>query len=271
MNKKLLYFLLALAFVIGFILFLIYRPDEAEKRAEAALAQQFVYESPTQFFPDDTAEQLVQYTGVWLAYDEESEQAEWVGYLITKEQLEHPVTKRSNRFKTDKHIISGSATPKDYYKSGYDRGHLAPAADMLWSEDAMQESFYMSNMSPQLPAFNRGAWKRLEAAVRKVTLIEDSLIVISGPLFMDTLGYIGKNKVAIPSHYFKVIVDITKPGIGAVAYVMPNRNAKMDLDYYAISVDSLESLTGLDFMAELPDSIEDALEKEVSSELVAEF
>jgi endonuclease G len=267
-NKKLLLLLFLAAFVIGFILFLIYRPDQAEARAEAKRIHSYPYRGIEDFYSEPQGDQLVKYTSISLAYDEKHEQPLWVCYLLTKQQLEHPVCKRNNRFKADPNIVSGSASLSDYYKSGYDRGHLAPAADMLWSKQAMKESFYMSNMSPQLPAFNRGAWKRLESAVRKTARLEDSLIIITGPLFNDTLGSIGQNHVSIPAEYYKVVVDISAPHLGAVAFIMPHRNTKLPLNKFVVSVDSLEHYSGIDFMAPLPDPLENQLEGTIDKALL---
>ena len=182
--------------------------------------------------------------------------------------MEHSVYKRKNKFKSDPNIVSISASVKDYYKSGYDRGHLAPAADMLWSEKAMLESFYMSNISPQEPGFNRGAWKKLEGQVRKLALLEDSIIIITGPLFLDTLGSIGENKVLIPSHFYKAVIDISAPRLGALAFVMPNRNTKLPFDNFAVSIDSLELLIGLDFMESLTKDLQIQLESKIDKHLL---
>jgi len=275
MNKRklLLLILLLIALLIGFIWFVIYRPDKGESRqpTEGKIYHSYQFQNISDFFPEQKGDQLVEYTNINIAYNEANEQALWVCYLITKEHLQNPVCKRNNRFKPDPNIYSGSASPKDYYKSGYDRGHLAPAADMLWSEDAMKESFYMSNMSPQKPGFNRGAWKRLESAVRKTTLLEDSLIIITGALFDDSIGSIGENKVTVPAYYYKAVIDISAPHLGAVAFVMPNRNTKLSLDKFAVSLDSLEELSHLNLMEPLPDDLENQLESTVDAELLEEL
>jgi len=210
----------------------------------------------------------LQYESISLAYNEYHEQSIWVCYLLTKRHLNHPVCKRNNRFKSDPNVYSKSASTKDYYKSGYDRGHLAPAADMLWSENAMQESFYMSNMSPQKPEFNRGIWKKLEGKVRKLAQSEDSLIIITGPIFEDNLGTIGDNNVSGPGYFYKAIIDISAPQIGSVAFIIPNRNTKLPLRKFAVSIDSLELISHLDLMAPLPDALEMQLESTVDKSLM---
>ena len=103
---------------------------------------------------------------------EEHEQPAWVIYRLTKQQALTKAAKRDDNFKEDPSVPTGSATLADYRRSGYDRGHLAPAADMAYSRQTMEDSFFMSNMSPQRPAFNRGIWKDLEAQVRDFAISE---------------------------------------------------------------------------------------------------
>ncbi len=106
------------------------------------------------------------YAGFALLYSEPHEQPAWVAYLLTDDEVQGTLS-RTNNFRADPGISTGSAALSDYRGSGYDRGHLAPAADMKWSSAAMSESFLMSNMTPQVPGFNRGIWKKLEAWVRE--------------------------------------------------------------------------------------------------------
>ena len=251
MTKKQIYLslFLLIALAIGFIIFVIYQPEKKAEKPAQIIYHSFPYKRISDFYPSNHGDQLLEYTSIKLAYIERHEQALWVCYLLTKQHLEKPVCKRSNRFKYDSNVHSRSSTLKDYYKSGYDRGHLAPAADMLWSEKAMKESFYMSNISPQKPGFNRGVWKKLEGRVRKLTLKEDSLIIITGPIFRDTLGSIGANHVSVPGYYYKAIIDISAPSLGGIAFIIPNRNTKLPLSIFAISIYSLERVCNLDFMA----------------------
>ena len=150
-------------------------------------------------------EEIIQRQAYTLAYNEAHEQANWVAYMLLKNQSNSRV-ERSNRFMVDPLVSTGSATNADYAKSGWDRGHLAPAADLSWSKEAMQSSFYYSNMSPQWPAFNRGIWKRLEEQVRDWSLLYDTLYVVTGPILSSNLPYIGPNKVSVPKAFFKALV-----------------------------------------------------------------
>jgi endonuclease G len=200
-----------------------------------------------------TCDTILAYSGFHLGYNEEFEQAAWVAYVLSREEIESGQIERSDNFRADKSIASGSATPADYRGSGFDRGHLAPAGDMKWSELAMSQSFLMSNMSPQVPAFNRGIWRKLETAVRNWALEKDSLYVITGPLFSPADSLIGENGVGVPGFYFKVLVDLSPPDHDMIAFLLPNSGSSENLIQFAMPVDSLEQLSGYDFFASAPD------------------
>ena len=169
---------------------------------------------------------------------------------------------RSNDFESDPNVRTGSATDRDYKGSGYDRGHLAPAADMSSSANTMQESFYYSNMSPQDPSFNRGIWKKLEELVRDWAVDYKSVYVVTGPVLSDGLPTIGPNQVSVPKYYYKVILDHHEHP-KAIAFILPNQGSKESLTRYVVSIDELEKITGIDFFPGLVDKEENALEKEV--------
>jgi endonuclease G len=197
--------------------------------------------------------EIVTHTAYTLSYSEKYEQAEWVIYMLTKGRVENKVCKRNDHFIEDEDVASGSATPADYKKSGYDRGHLCPAADMAWSETTMRESFYMSNMSPQVQGFNRGIWKDLEEDVRRWAVENDSLWIVDGPILTNIDQYIGANRVGVPKKYYKLVFDFSqKDGYKAIAFVLPNQSSSANPMDFAITVDSLESLTGLNFFSKLP-------------------
>lgn len=196
---------------------------------------------------------LLSYTGFDLAYNENHEQATWVAYTLTAEEASSNRVGRSDRFRPDLAIRTGSASLADYRNSGFDRGHLAPAADMKWDSAAMAESFLFSNMSPQVPEFNRGIWKNLEEQVRIWAKEKDSLYVITGPVLDSTNTSIGLNRVSVPAYYFKVLVDLSPPDHSIIAFLIPNEKSDRDLFSYALSVDSLENFTGYDFFSSAPD------------------
>lgn len=204
-------------------------------------------------------ELLIEHPGFCLVYDEVHEQARWVAYTLTDSKT-HAVVSRSNNFREDPEVPTGSAGSADYRKSGFDRGHLAPAADMAWSEPSMDASFYYSNMSPQHPSCNRGVWKRLEEQVRRWAIQYDSIYVVTGPLLHSGLPVIGHNKVSVPEAYFKTVLRYDAEFSEVIAFVVPNEGSRADLKSFTITVDSLEQLNGTDFFPALTDSLENRIE-----------
>ena len=214
-------------------------------------------------------EKLIKHDGYSFVYSEEHEQAKWVAYVLNKKELSGTFD-RSDNFREDPSVSSGSASNLDYAKSGYDRGHLAPAADMKWSEKAMSESFYYSNMSPQLPAFNRGIWKVLEEKVRDWALENDSILIVTGPILPSKnekkLATIGPNSVAVPEYYYKAILDFKKEKSKSIAFILPNKGSKMPLQSFMVSIDYLEKFSEIDFFYKLDDKIENNVESKICKE-----
>ncbi|MBN2767317.1 MAG: DNA/RNA non-specific endonuclease [Paludibacteraceae bacterium] len=204
--------------------------------------------------------QVVEHPGFTLAYNEAHEQAAWVAYELTAAEVAGSVS-RTDRFMIDPAITTESANAEDYKGSGYDRGHLAPAADMKWSEEAMIASFYFSNMSPQLPSFNRGVWKKAEEQVREWARNYEAVYIVTGPVFAVDVEQIGKNAVSVPVYYYKALID--KRIEKAVALLIPHKPSKRSLADFCVSIDSLEILTGLDFFYLLPDEMEAEMESAV--------
>ncbi|QOI98914.1 MAG: DNA/RNA non-specific endonuclease [Flammeovirgaceae bacterium] len=207
-------------------------------------------------------EQLIEHTGFKLVYNENHEQANWVAYELTLEETRRGV-ERSDKFLPDQKVSTGTATPEDYKGSGYDRGHLAPAADMSWSAQAMKESFYFSNISPQVPAFNRGIWKRLEEQVRTWAQQDTAAFIVTGPVLSDSLPVIGPNQVSVPAYFYKALLVYRYQNQKAIAFIVPNKKSGLPLKHFAVTVDSLEHITGIDFFPALPDVIESKLESEL--------
>lgn len=216
----------------------------------------------------DSHDRIVKHHYFHLAYSEENEQASWALYLLTRQMVEKAEFPRKDNFREDPFVLSGSASPDDYRKSGYDRGHLVPAADMKFSALAMDETFFMSNITPQNRKFNSGIWKELEEKVRDWALREDSLLIVTGPvLARGNLGFIGENGVAVPRYFYKVILDITGPEPKGIAFIMENKGGQKNMFDYAVSIDSAESFTGLDFFYKLQRFDMDAIEGKLETEL----
>ncbi|MDP2089761.1 MAG: DNA/RNA non-specific endonuclease [Flavobacteriaceae bacterium] len=203
---------------------------------------------------------IITHTGYSLLYNETHEQANWVAYDLTKEET-NKLFDRTDKFIPDPKVKTGTANNKDYFGSGYDRGHLAPAADMAWSSTAMAESFYYSNMSPQTPSFNRGIWKKLEELVRTWAIENNTIYIVTGPVLTSGLQTIGANKVSVPTYFYKVILDYSEPSIKGIGFIIPNIGSVKPLQHFAVSIDSVEKFTEIDFFPLLPDDQEELIEK----------
>jgi len=210
-------------------------------------------------FSNGQTGELVSHSAIILSYDEEHEQAHWVSYKLTSAMLKGN-EKRTDKFKADPKVSTQSASPADYRLSGYDRGHLAPAGDFTYDAVAMAESFYMSNMSPQTPSFNRGIWKKLEDQVRYWAKANEEIYIVTGPVIKKKEITLGQNEVTVPEYFYKVIVDLHPPEYKAIAFLMKNEKSTRPLLDFAITVDSLERFAGLDFFPMLPDTLEMRIE-----------
>jgi endonuclease G len=260
-SKKTFYLLIVIFIVIIVLITLL----TLKKGKEETLPADFD-KTAFSYLPASTTNQLVQHTHFTLSYSEKDEQAEWVAYQLTLDELQNAAERKDN-FREDPKVLSGSASPDDYRRSGYDRGHLAPAGDMGFSEEAMSESFYMSNISPQDRAFNRGIWRALETQTRDWVADKGSLYVVTGGVLTEKIKVIGtKNKVTVPKYFYKVLLDLEGPGLDvkAIAFLLPNEGSGAPLSQFVISIDSLESLSGIDFFPALPDDLEEKLESSVS-------
>lgn len=205
--------------------------------------------------------ELVIHNHYRLFYSEQHEGAYWVVYRLDSLYLSGNAQRKDN-FKADPKVTTGSAHPDDYKGSGFDRGHLCPAASMTIDQTAMDESFYMSNMSPQSPSLNRGRWLTLEDQLREWVLHYDSLIVAVGPVYAKEYKVIGENEVAVPSQFYKIIWD---GGERMIGFLFPNEKCPEPLIYYAVPVDSIESLTGFDFFSIIPNKIEKVIESTINT------
>jgi endonuclease G len=203
--------------------------------------------------------------GYVLDYDTNTKVASWVSYHLTKDYLVQKVD-RSDDFRPDPDIPAGKRSEMaDYEKSGYDRGHLAPAEDMRRETKTESETFLLTNMSPQIGVgFNRAIWMQLEKKVRAWAKARKNIYVVDGPIYADKHPKtIGPDKVAVPTHFYKIVVSCAPDGkdLDAIAFIMPN----MDIsgkkpEAYITSIDEVEKETGLNFMPDLGKKEQDRLE-----------
>ncbi len=203
-------------------------------------------------YPEATGVEVIHQKHYSLGYSEQFEQPLWVFYKLTRESLRIPNVPRSDWFETDHKVSTQSARHSDYSGSGYSRGHLVPAGDMAFDRQAMQESFFMSNMSPQLSGFNGGIWRELEESVRDWAYENDEVYVASGPIFGNVAQYIGKqSEIGVPEAFYKVVLDVYGDGKKAIGFIVPHEVSTAHLSNFSVSIDEVERQTGIDFFDNL--------------------
>lgn len=214
-----------------------------------------------------TGGQILKRKGYTLSYNADYKTPQWVAWELTKKETKGKEG-RTDKFLPDPDVRGAKAYTSDYTKSGYDRGHMAPAADMKWSKQAMEESFYLSNICPQNPNLNRGDWNDLEEKSRQWAKKHGVIYVACGPIY-DTKRpkRIGNNKVAVPDAFYKVVLINAKKNPQAIGFIFPNKAGHKPLKKYIVSVDSVEKRTNIDFFPALPDEIENRIEAELAQEL----
>ncbi len=216
-----------------------------------------------QFYPSSTTGVIVKHGYYQLSYAEKHEQAEWVAYELRKDQLSQNDIKRPY-FVQDRDVKSGSADWRNYKKSGYDRGHLCPAADRRFDYDAFHETFLTSNISPQNHEFNAGVWNKLEQKTRYWAKKYDGVFVATGGVLENGLKTIGDERVSVPNQFYKVIMDASGKDKKVIAFLIPNRDTNKSFYDFVVTVDEIEKRTGIDFFQGLPDSEEDRLESSIN-------
>ena len=218
--------------------------------------------------PNGKQGQVIQRTGYTLAYDKKTKTPQWVAWELTKEETKGN-HERTDKFLPDPNVEGAKVVTTDYTGSGYDRGHMAPAGDMKWSKKAMEESFYMSNICPQIHHLNTGDWNELEANTRKWARRYGSVYVTCGPIYNGSrrTQYIGKNRVKVPDAFFKVILIQSPKKTCALGFFFENEAGQRPLNEYLVSIDYLEQTTGIDFFPALPDELENLLEAETHNRL----
>jgi endonuclease G, mitochondrial len=211
-------------------------------------------------------DQVVRHTRITLRYREQYEQADWVAYRLTGAEARSYRSRENNKFVPDPLVETGSAVTSDYTRSGYDRGHLAPAGDFNINMRDKQETFYLSNVSPQEPEFNRNIWNNLEQKFREWAQRDDELFVVTGPILKAGLPTIGRsNEIAVPEQYYKIALCLTDTQPRMIGFIMNNEASTESLKTFVVSVDEIEKRTGIDFFARLPDDLERRLESKTAT------
>jgi len=206
---------------------------------------------------------IVRHKHFFLSYSEEHEQAEWVAYYLMSENnrqhhLERPY------FLQDPLVDTESTHWKNYKDTGYDKGHLVPAADMKFSKEAYNETFYTSNVAPQNKEFNSGIWNRLEQKARYWAEKYTAIFIVTGSILHDNLITIGEEKVSVPGYFFKILVRVQNDGLVMIPFLVPNEKSDAPLYKFAITINEIEAITGIDFNQKISEKIEEKIQKEMS-------
>lgn len=239
------------------------KPKTDEPKKVDPESAEFDFERAPKFgLPKYTeSDQLVFHRTYTLSYNEEAEQANWVAYKLTRADVSGTATRNNDQFTPDPKVKTGSAKLEDYRNSGYDRGHLLPSADRKGSEADQAETFYLSNVSPQVNAMNAGIWHQTEELVRDWARHYGKLYVVTGPSLKPMpLERIGGSRVAVPSFFYKVVLLANKKESKMIAFWIPNKGSRQPIANYVTTVDEVEELTGLDFFPQIPDKIERHIE-----------
>ena len=205
--------------------------------------------------------QLKSYKGMDISFNEKCHIPNWVSWELTDEETMGDVP-RKDKFTSDPDI-EGCPDSWDYSYSGYDRGHMAPAGDMKWDSKAMEETFFMSNICPQVNALNTGAWKNLEEKCRLWAQIDGRIYIVCGPIIDEKpMELIGDSRVWVPSRFFKAIIAPYSNPARGIGFIMPNEKVKGGMQPCAVTIDEIERITGHDLFPALPDDIEAELESQ---------
>lgn len=211
--------------------------------------------------PDSLPSQIVEYAGMTVSFNSRRHIPNWVAWELTADET-HGTVPRAKGFAADPDV-EGCPEPWEYSYSGYDRGHIAPAGDMKWSREAMTQSFFMTNVCPQVKSFNSGVWARLEEKCRTWAQTDSAIIIIAGPVMTDPVKEtIGDSHITVPQRFFKVILSPYADPPRAIGFLMNNGIVAGGMQAAAVSVDEVEQATGYDFFSTLPDSIEDEVESQ---------
>ncbi|MDE6276624.1 MAG: DNA/RNA non-specific endonuclease [Muribaculaceae bacterium] len=210
--------------------------------------------------PAGTPEVIKGYTGFAVSFNPTHRVPNYVAWELTGEEARGTVPRNSD-FHPDPDV-AGCPTLADYRGSGFDRGHMAPAAEMKWSAEAMYDSHVLTNMCPQDRSINGGRWKTIEQLEQQWAKADSALIIITGPILSDEITRTIGNGVSVPERFFRVIFSPYVEPPRAIAFIVPNMPTDLGVFEMAVSVDEVEAATGFDFLSALPDEIETEVERE---------
>lgn len=265
MNRKFLYPLIIIVVTVGLYYTEGYIESENIAPSQATDVEETIpttTEFDASFLPTSTTGSIVAHDYYTLSYAEAFEQAEWVAYELAKKHLSSNKMERP-LFVEDKKVKTGSADYRNYKGSGYDKGHLCPAADRKFTFEAFNETFLTSNISPQDHQFNAGIWNFLEQKTRYWARKYDGVYVVTGGVLKQGLPSIGKEEVAVPAEFYKIIMDSSEGTYKVIAFLIPHEPVTGSYFNYVVTIDEIEARTGIDFFPKLSEEIAIPLESTI--------
>ena len=233
-----------------------------------------MYEMPAKLA--DRPEQILKRRGYTTSYNSKTKTPNWVAWHLTKAHTYGSYQRDQEVFAEDESVKAPRATDNDYYNSRYDRGHMCPAGDNKWDQQAMTESFLFTNVCPQNHGLNKYEWNDLEILCRDWAREYGAIDIVCGPLYSSgserfSVGKgsdsqqktIGRNMVWVPDAFFKVVL-CRQGRPKAIGFVYRNEGKKQPMGEAVRSVDEIEAMTGIDFFPALDDATESRIEASAS-------
>lgn len=207
------------------------------------------------------SEKLINYTGFTVSYNSYAKIPYWVAYELENYETDGEYARTGKRFRPDNSLPYPQAEDNDYRNSGWARGHMAPAADFKWSDEAMSDTFYFTNCCPQNSSLNGGMWSTLEKKTRDYAVEYERVYVVTGPIIgHNKYGTIGEGEVVVPDAFFKALLVFDGREYQSIGFVMENCKQTGNMQSCAMSVNELEERVGFDFFTALDNSIEEKIE-----------
>ncbi len=220
---------------------------------------------------ENTPEQLLRRDGYVVSYNKDRKIPNWVAWHLTAAHTNGSSQRDNMMFEEDDDVPYPRATDNDYYNSRYDRGHMCPAGDNKWDRRAQMQTFLFSNVCPQNHGLNKGDWNDLEIQCRYWARSLGDIYIVTGPVFYNGVqNTIGRNRVAVPDAFFKVLL-CDRGKAKAIGFIYPNRGGHKKMKEYVRSVDDIERITGIDFFPTLDDRVENLVEAADEDDMIDDW
>jgi len=208
----------------------------------------------------EASEDIVTHIGYTACYNHTTLLSDWVAWELTADEVSEAYNFQCS-FSRDPQVDFPKASREDYSQSGWDKGHMAPRADMKWSAQSLEESYYFTNICPQNHSMNSGAWRKIEELTRRLARHYGSVYVVCGPVMGEgRYGTIGKAHVQVPDAFYKALAVSTADGYQTVAFLMENNRQDGSPRSYAVTVDSVETVVGRNLFPLLPEEQEASID-----------